>query len=116
MDADCSIDVRVGAREHGGHCASGRQSGDIQAMPVESMDFRQVVGQCGAPLANPDPLAMQSISCTACRAVNQVAPTAVLTAWATVVSATHPRRMARRRAANRIDQAAAAAASELAES
>lgn len=52
--------------------------------PQARADMQRVVpcSQCGSPLSSPDPLAMQSISCTACRAVNQVAPTAVLTAWA----------------------------------
>lgn len=38
--------------------------------------------QCGAALSNPDPRVMQSIQCGSCRAVNQVAPTATITAWA----------------------------------
>jgi hypothetical protein len=52
--------------------------------PHARADMQRVVtcSQCASPLSNPDPLTMQSIQCASCRAVNQVAPTAVINAWA----------------------------------
>ncbi|MBL4683912.1 MAG: hypothetical protein JKY37_04940 [Nannocystaceae bacterium] len=38
--------------------------------------------QCGSPVVAPDPFAMQSVSCSSCSAVNQVAPTPELSAYA----------------------------------
>jgi hypothetical protein len=38
--------------------------------------------QCATPVQTPDPFTMQSVSCPSCRAVNQIAPTPELTAYA----------------------------------